>query len=183
MKKVSEGAFVTPGTNLATIRNDNYMKIDFSIPEAYAADIYNMTVSFTIDGDSTVYAAKVSAAEESVDEATRNMHVRALVMGKMYAPNEKFAHLYPGTSATVHLSLGANDNAIMVPTQAIIAQARYKNIIVSRKGKAEFVKVLTGVRTASDVEIISGLQQGDTIVTTGIQFIRPGNVLKFSSVK
>jgi membrane fusion protein (multidrug efflux system) len=183
LKNVSEGAVVSAGTNLATIRNDNFMKIDFSVPESYAADINNMNLTFTIEGDTTIYSAKVTAAEESIDESTRNMHVRALVTGKEYASNNKSAHFYPGASATVHLALGARENAIMVPSQALIALARYKNIIVARNGKAEFVKVTTGTRTPSAVEITSGLKEGDTIVTTGIQFIRPGNVLKFSSLK
>lgn len=183
LKKVSEGAFVSPGTNLAVIRNDSQMKIDFSIPESYAGNVNNLNVTFSLEGDTNVYSAKVIASEEGIDAATRNLHVRALVNTPAHAASEKTPRLFPGASATVHVALGAKDNAIMVPTQAIIAQARFKNIIVARKGKAEFVKITTGVRTASDVEVTAGLQQGDTIVTTGIQFIRPGNVLKFSSVK
>jgi membrane fusion protein (multidrug efflux system) len=177
LKKISEGAFVSPGTPLAVIREDQDLKIDFDVPESYGALITNgMNVSFTVDGDSTHFTAQVIATEKSVDVEALNLKVRAKING--HNPQ-----LLPGSSATVNLSLGSTENAILVPTQAVIPQARFKNIIVVKNGKSVFAKVKTGVRRPADIEIISGLKIGDTIVTTGIQFIRPGTVLKFSSVK
>lgn len=177
LKKISEGAYVSPGTPLAVIRQDEELKIDFSVPESYSVLISNGTkLSFSIAGDSTRYDAEVIATERSVDPAALNLNARAKVIGH-------HPEILPGSSATVNLNLGAKDNAILVPTQAVIPQARFKNIIVAKNGKAEFAKVKTGTRLPADVEIISGLKIGDTIVTTGIQFIRPGTVLKFSSVK
>ncbi len=177
LRNVSEGAVVAPGTALAVIRAEQQLKLDFNIPETYASQIENgMHVTFFVDGDTTAYRASVYATEQSVDEGTLNLRVRARV-------DKAGNRLVPGASARVSLGLGAKENALMVPTQAVIPQARFKNVIVSRNGKAEFVQVKTGIRRPSDIEVITGLQAGDTIVTTGIQFIRPGAVLKFSSVK
>jgi len=70
----------------------------------------------------------------------------------------------------------------MVPTQSIIPQARNKKLIVARNGKAEFLTVNTGIRKAAFIEVLNGLQSGDTVVTTGIVFLKPKADLKFSKV-
>jgi membrane fusion protein (multidrug efflux system) len=177
LRKISEGAFVSPGTPLATIRSDEQLKLDFSIPESYASEVgKNTSIQFTIAGDSTLHTASVLATEQNIESGSRNLRVRALV-------NESGKRLVPGASATVMLGFGAHDNALLVPSQAVIPQARFKSVIVSRNGKAEMVKVEIGIRTPSSVEILSGIAAGDTIATTGIQFIRPGTPLKYTSVK
>ncbi len=177
LRKISEGAFVAPGTPLATIRSDQQLKLDFSVPESYAAEIdKNTSIQFSIAGDSTNFTASVIATEQNVESGSRNLRVRALV-------NSTDKKLVPGASANVNIGFSVHENAILVPSQSIIPQARFKSVIVSRKGKAEFVKVQTGIRTPSSIEVTSGIAQGDTIVTTGIQFVRPGSALKFSSVK
>lgn len=177
LKKVSEGAYVSPGTAIASIRADQQLKLDFSIPETYASLVSKgLEVSFSLDGDTMLYHADVLATEEGIDGSDLNLHVRALM-------KEKNTHLMPGSSVTVNVNLSSNNDAIVVPTETVIPQARFKNIIVCRNGKAEYVKVKTGIRLPADVEIISGLNEGDTIVATGIQFIRPGTPLKFSSIR
>ena len=70
----------------------------------------------------------------------------------------------------------------MVPTQAIIPQELKKQLIIAKEGKAKFVTVETGVRQASAIQVLSGVASGDTIVTTGILFLKPGMSLKFSKV-
>lgn len=177
LRKISEGAYVSPGTALATIRADQQLKLDFSIPESYASQVdKNTSIRFSISGDSSLYTATVIATEQNIEEGSRNLRVRALV-------NSHDKHLVSGASATVKLGFAVHANALLVPSEAVIPQARFKTVIVNRKGKAEFVKVQTGIRTASSIEIVSGIAAGDTIVTTGIQFVRPGSALKFSSVK
>lgn len=177
LRKISEGAYVSPGTEIAMIRSDGQLKIDFSISESYAGRISKgQTLDFAVDGDTNVYHAEVMATEKHIDAGTLNMLVRASV-------KEKSTNLLPGASAIVSVSLGGKEQALMVPTQAVIPQARFKNIIVCKNGKATMVKVTTGIRHSADVEIVSGLNAGDTIVTTGIQFVRPGSPLRFTSVK
>ncbi len=90
--------------------------------------------------------------------------------------------LLPGAFAEVNLTLGNRPQALMVPSQAIIPQARDKKIIVNRGGKAYFSTVKTGIRQAGLVEIIDGLNPGDTIATTGILFLRPDMPISFSKI-
>jgi membrane fusion protein (multidrug efflux system) len=42
---------------------------------------------------------------------------------------------------------------------------------------------VTGIRNSSSVQVISGINPGDTVVTTGILFLKPNAILKFSKIK
>jgi membrane fusion protein (multidrug efflux system) len=176
LRNVSEGAYVTAGTPIVTLREESKLKLDFSVPEIYAQRVAkSMKVLFTISSDTTLYEATVVATEQQVTTGSLNLHVRSEVQG-----NQK---LIPGTSAQVKLILNVQDSAVVIPAQAIIPDVRYKKVMVSKGGKVEYVQVQTGARSATDVEIISGLHMGDTVITSGIQFLRPGASAKFSSVK
>ena len=176
LRNVSLGAIVTPATSLATIRQLNQLKLDFSVPEKYSREIKQGTkIKFTVQGDDKKYDAMVIASEEGIDASSRNMKVRAII-------NLNTTSLMPGAFANVELHLKENKNALMVPTQAIIPQERNKKVIITKDGKAKFAIVKTGVRQDSNIEILSGIEAGDTVVITGILFIKPGTDLKFSKV-
>lgn len=177
LRNISLGAQITPSTSLATIRTENKLKLDFNIPEKYSSEIKTgMKINFTLSNSPEVHEATIFATEEGIDVATRNLKVRSLV-------ENKSAELLPGTFADVKLHLGSKDDALMIPTLAIIPSEQRKNVIVARGGKAHFTEIKTGVRKASAIEVIDGLQVGDTIITTGIMFLKEGSKLQYSSVK
>jgi len=173
LRTVSVGAQVTPQTPLVTIRAVDNLKLDFSVPEKYSAVVApGMPVSFTVEGDATTYGASVTASERNIDAATRNLRVRALVAGK--------TPLETGLFARVIVDLGTDSNALMIPTQSIIPQERGKVVVVLRAGKAKFTPVTTGIRQEATVEAVHGLSVGDTILTTGLLFVKPGMPVKLS---
>jgi membrane fusion protein (multidrug efflux system) len=175
LRKISPGAYVTPATAVTTLRSAATLKLDFSVPEKYSQLLRTgQTVSFNVEGSAAPYAAVVQATEQRIEADSRNLQVRALVR------NSK--GLLPGAFAEVNLALGNKQQALLVPNQAVIPQARDKKIIVSKGGKAQFVTIKTGVRQAGMIEITEGLQIGDTICTTGILFLRPGSPVTFSKV-
>lgn len=177
LRNISIGAEVTPSTSLATIRSEDKLKLDFSVPEKYSASIQpGMKVNFTLSNDDKQYEATVFATEQGIDVSTRNLKVRAVV-------DNKTEHLLPGAFTDVNLQLNEKKNALLIPTQAIIPSEQSKSVIVARKGKARFVEVKTGVRRASNIEITDGLQPGDTIITNGILFLKENSRLSYSSVK
>lgn len=176
LRKISPGAYVTPATAVTTIRASQTLKLDFAIPEKYGALIRTgQTVSFTVGGSTKTYRAVVQATEQSISADTRNLLVRALVRDG--------GDLLPGAFAEISLSLGNNAQALLIPSQCIIPQARDKKVIVSSGGKANFVTIKTGVRQSGMVEITDGLSIGDTVATTGILFLRPNMPLNFSKVE
>lgn len=177
LRNISIGAEVTPSTPLATIRSEDKLKLDFSVPEKYSTEIKpGLKILFTMSNDEKPYEATVMATEQGIDVSTRNLKVRAVV-------DNKSEHLLPGAFTDVNLKLGENKNALMIPTQAIIPSAQNKSIIMAKNGKAHFTVVKTGVRRSSTIEILDGVHPGDTIVTTGILFLKEGSKLSFSTFK
>ncbi len=177
LRNVSVGAMVTTSTLLATIRTNNRIKLDFYVPERYGAEIKTgQNVSFTLSNNDKKFEAKVIATEQGIADATRNLKVRAVV-------NKPSNELIAGAFATVNLQLGENHSAIMVPTQAIIPGATGKSVIIAKNGKAHFVKVKTGIRQVAKVEIIEGLNVGDTVITTGVLFLKEKNKLMYATIE
>jgi membrane fusion protein (multidrug efflux system) len=177
LKSISPGAYISPTTLITTITQMNQMKIEFSVPEKYSAQINNgLTLDFMLDGSTKSYKANVLAREGSVDQNTRNLRIRAVVQGGA----DQF--LVPGTFAKVRMILGENRNAIMIPSNAVIPQARNKQVALYRGGMASMIDIDTGIRDSSNVQVLSGLKSGDTLVTSGLLFIKPGTKLKLSKI-
>lgn len=167
LKNISPGAFVTPQTVIAVIRQTDRLKLDFTLPEKYTGRMkVGQNVSFTVEGSDKTYQAKVMALESGVTEQTRSLSVRAVVVNKG-------DELVPGTFAKVQTNFPPDTNALMVPTHAILPQARGKKIILYQGGVAKFVDITTGARDTSYVQVLSGVKPGDTIVTTGLLSLRP----------
>lgn len=174
LRNVSLGAYIAPNDVITVIRQVDKLKLEFSIPEKYAKDITpGYVIRFQVDGGSGNHMAKVLATENSVDQNTRTLKVRALV-------DAKHPELIPGVFAKVNLQLGKNDNALMVPTQSVIPTARNKQVILVRGDSVHYSVVETGVRDSAFVHITRGLNVGDTVVTTGLMAIRPESKVKIT---
>jgi membrane fusion protein (multidrug efflux system) len=176
LRNVSLGAYIAPNDIITIIRQVDKLKLEFSIPEKYAKDITpGYLVSFFVDGGKSSHKAKVIATENSVDQNTRTLKVRALI-------DEKHSELIPGVFAKVNLQLGRNEKALMVPTQSVIPNARNKQVIVVRGDSALYSVVETGIRDSAFIHITSGVNAGDTVVTSGLMAVRPNSKIKVARV-
>jgi membrane fusion protein (multidrug efflux system) len=167
LKEISTGAYVTPTSIITSIQKTAGLRIDFNVPEKYTSDIKKgQTVNFTVEGNERTYTAAVMATESGISEETRSLTVRAQVKGDATG-------LIPGGFAKVRLSFEPNVNALRVPTQAVVPQARGKKVYLYRGGTAQFVDIETGVRDSSLIQVREGLKQGDTVITTGLLGLKP----------
>jgi membrane fusion protein (multidrug efflux system) len=167
LRSVSEGGYVTPTSPITTLLEDHPVKVDFTVPERFAASIKKgEVVHFTVEGSSRVFDATVYALESIIDPATRSMGVRAT------SPNTDGA-LVPGAFAEVEVLLPERD-AVTVPSYALVPELRGQRVFLMRGGKAESVSVETGLRTEERVEVVKGLAAGDTLITSGILQLKPG---------
>jgi membrane fusion protein (multidrug efflux system) len=177
LRNISIGAIVTPTTILATIREDQKLKLDFSVPSKYSSEVNVGTkLKFTIQGKDQQYDASVMASEKGIDALTSNLKVRSIVSGKS-------SELLPGEFANIDLKLKQKDHALMIPSQSVIPQELTKQVIIVKNGKAKFVTITTGIRREDNVEVLTGLEPGDTIVTTGILFIKPESKVRLLKAK
>ncbi len=65
----------------------------------------------------------------------------------------------------------------------MIPGTRFKQVIIADSGKAKFVNVETGIRNENNVQILSGLNIGDTVITTGILSLKPGMPFQYNKVQ
>jgi membrane fusion protein (multidrug efflux system) len=174
LKNISPGAFVTPLTVVTTISQVNKLKLQFSVPEKYGAEIRNgQPISFTVNGSEKTFTATVLATATEIGQDTRSLMVRAIVQNNDPA-------LIPGTFANVQMILGNNPNAIMIPNSSVIPQGRKKQVFVFKASKALPMEITTGVRDSANVQVLAGLEPGDTLITSGLLFLRPGVDVKVS---
>lgn len=173
LKNISEGAYVSPGQVIASLVQTKPLYVEFSLPERYSSAVKKgMTVQFSYDNSSLdkQFDAKIYAIEPQVDEATKTIRGRA-----EYNGSEAF---YPGNFVKVYVDLGKPENSLMVPTQAIIPILKGQKVFVSRGGVATEAKVVTGIRTDKNIQILEGLKAGDTVLTTGLLAVKKNAKLK-----
>jgi membrane fusion protein (multidrug efflux system) len=166
LRYLSEGFYANSSTKIAKLIKISPLKLEFSIPEQYADEIkIGFPVSFKVVGSNKVYTAKVYAVDPKIELTTRTIVLRALYDNK----NEE---LKSGRYAAVSLLLSQIENAIAIPTEALVPEMEGEIVYVYRKGKASVVKVDIGLRTESMIQVVNGLKFGDTLLTTGILQLR-----------
>ncbi len=177
LRAVSTGDYLTPTTVVARLVNVNPVKLTFSVPEKYSGQIrQNTEFTFTLAGSRKNYRGRIYAIEPGIETATRTLQVRA----KADNPNNE---LLPGAFAKINLPLSSIEDAILVPTQAIVPVQNGKKVFVASLGKAKEVMVETSARTEKDVLVTSGLKAGDTVLTTGVMSLKEGSPVKVETGK
>lgn len=172
LRSISAGSFLSPQTVVASLVSTDPVKITFSVPEKYASQIkLNTSISFTVKGMDKKFSAVIYAIEPGIETATRTLQLRA----KTANPDNQ---LLPGSFASIELPLTTVEDAILIPTQAIIPVQDGKQVFIASNGKAKEVKVETEDRTEKSVLITSGLNPGDTVLTTGIMTLKEGLPVK-----
>ena len=167
LRTVSEGSFISANTRIATLQEVDPMKLEFSIPEKYFSTLgMNTEVHFTVESAKGKFKGKVYAYEPKIDLATRSLTLRAI------CPNPHH-DLIPGALAKIDVPLSRIENAILIPTQSVIPELKGYKVYTVKNGKAKPMKVRLGLRNDSTVQITEGLNEGDTVLTTGIMQMRP----------
>jgi membrane fusion protein, multidrug efflux system len=171
LRYVSEGAYITPTTRIATLTNITMLRLDFAVPGQYASLLKSGDrVDFTLQGTSAKYAAKIFAIEPRIDPLTRTVQVRAMFANGA----ETRGKVVPGAFAEVVVNLHDIQNALLIPTEALIPEIKGQRVFVSKNSIVTPVDVETGIRTERKLQITSGLQEGDTVITTGLLQIKGG---------
>lgn len=171
LKNISEGAYVSPAQIIASLVQVKPLFIEFSVPEKYSSTVKKgMEIEFSHENVQKSFKATIYAIEPKIDELTKTLRCRALYNG-----TEEF---YPGSFVKVYIDMVKQENSLMIPTQCIIPILKGQKVLVARNGEADEVKVITGVRTDDKIQILEGLNDGDTILTTGLLSVKKGAKLK-----
>ncbi len=176
LRMISEGAYATTQTKIIRLVKISPLKIEFAVNEKYSGEISpGFPITFQFNDESKKFDAKVYAIDPKVDINTRTIMVRAL-----YANSNE--ELKPGRSVKVAALLSKINNAISIPTEAVIAEMEGEKVFIYKNGKAEQVPVVTGLRTESHIQIKEGLHFGDTLLTTAILQLRESIPVKLDTL-
>lgn len=176
---VNPGQYLNPGDKLVTLQTIDTLYADFFIPQKQLASLsIGQKLNLTSDSYPGVgFAAKVTSISPKIDAATRNVQVQATV------PNAK-RQLLPGMFANVSLEQGELKKYLTLPQTAITynpygstvfllspPSADSKDAMKDDKGQAYLVAqqvfVTTGPTRGDQVAILTGLKEGQTVVTSG----------------
>lgn len=176
LKNISVGAYVSSANILTNISQVNNLKLDFTVPEKYSRMMAKGNqVKFSVNGIDKLFSAVIMATESVIEADTRSLRVRAVV-------KTGGTTLVPGAFAKVELQPGKQEEPLVIPTQAVIPGARDKQVIIYHDSKVDFKIVKTGIRDSSYVQVLDGLNKGDTVVTTGLLSIRPESKVTLTKV-
>lgn len=168
LRFVSEGSYASPSTIIARMTKIKPLKLAFSVNERYAAEIRNGTkLTFTTEGSLREHEATVYAVEPRIDLQTRTVMARALY------PNTSGA-LQPGRSASIEIRLQEIKNAVTIPSESVIAEMGRSIAYLYKGGKAHQIELDRGLRTESEVQVLRGVNPGDTLIVTGVMQLRDG---------
>ncbi len=172
LSEVDLGARVDAATMLTRLDDLSSVEIEFSLPETLFAEIRpGMAVSAEAAAfPSRVFTGEVFAIDSRVDPVSRAFRVRATI------PNPK-GELPAGMFMSLSLTI-SEEEALVTPEEAVVAQAGATYVFVVSDEKAERRKVTTGLRTEGVIAIREGLSDGEIVVIRGLAAVRDGGAVK-----
>jgi membrane fusion protein, multidrug efflux system len=170
-RRVSVGGLISPGTVITTLDDTSVIKLDFTVPETYFYLLKKgLPVTATSAGlPNRPFEGKVTNIDSRIDPVTRSLTVRAEI------PNRDGA-LRPGMFMTVMLQ-GAVVPTLLAPEAAIVPEQGRMYVFVLDGNVAQRREVKIGRRRPGEVEIVSGLREGERVVVDGTQNLRDGSVV------
>lgn len=170
LRHVSPGDFVSAGQDLVEVTDFAEMKLDFTLPERNLSQIQvGQQIEVNVDAlPGEVFQGEVYAISPSSRSGSHNLSIRARI------PNDS-GKLRPGLFARITIITGQDDQALMVPESAVIPENNAFFIMrLDENNQVGLVPVTLGSRRFGIVQILSGLEAGDVIVTAGQIKLRPG---------
>ena len=173
------GTLMQAGTNSSTqalplvqLSEDHLFRLVIPVPESYVSYIrIGDPVSVRVPSLNRDFPGRVARFSVDVEENTRTMHTEVDV------PNPKHV-LMPGMYAEATLALESKNAVLAVPAEAVIVEGDLRRVwVVDSQGKAESRPVTIGVETPNDVEVVSGLQEGELVAVGDRSGLHNGQIV------
>lgn len=173
IRLVNVGDYLKDGSDIVNVEDMDAIYVDFRLPERYQSKLKRgQTAVLGIDAlPGRSYTALVQAIDPLIDANGRSVGVRGCV-------DNRLLQLRPGMFARVNTIFGERENARVIPEEAIVPQGG-KQFVIKLLGKpgeddrvSQRVEVKVGLRSPGKVEILEGLEVGDTVITTGQQRVQ-----------
>ena len=169
LRQVSPGDYLSEGQDIVNLEVLDPLKVDFSIPQKAVSQIrLKQVIEISLDAyPGERFAGEIFAINPRLDEAGRSQAIRAHI-------SNSEGRLSPGQFVRVSVILAERPNALVIPEEAImpVGEKQLVNLVV--EGKVELREVKLGKRLAGKVEVVQGLQGGETLISAGWQKVRAG---------
>lgn len=181
LRNISVGALAQPGSMITTIDDDRIMKLDFSVPEIFLSTLKSGVIieAKTEAYPEQTFKGEISSVDSRIDPVTRSIQARAIL------DNEN-GFLKPGLLMQVVLQKDPRQ-ALVIPEETLIAEGPDNfTFVIKDDGEhitSERRKVILGARQLGNVEILSGLTEGDKIIMHGTLRVRAGAPLEIIAVE
>lgn len=178
IRDIAVGEYVRDGQELVNLEDIATLKADFRLPENLLPKVRKgQAVEVTTDAlPGAVFKGTVNAIDPMLDPSGRAVQLRARLANPQI-------RLRPGMFVRVRLVFGDERRALAVPEQALVPEGKDNFVFKVAAGKAQRVRVKTGQRRGTSVEIVEGLEEGDEIVTAGQLKLRDGVPVLRASVE
>ncbi|MCW9023234.1 MAG: efflux RND transporter periplasmic adaptor subunit [Gammaproteobacteria bacterium] len=168
IRHISTGQYLPTGTMLVSLQDHSTLYADFSISEKYLPHIMvGLETRFQVSAyPEQIFAGQVQAIDAKVNEATRNINVRALL-------ENQDGRLHPGMYADINLVLDQPADRIVVPATAIVFSSFGSALFVVEENEegnmiAQRIQITTGEHRGDLVAVLSGLKGGEKVVQAGV---------------
>ncbi len=169
-RRVSVGAYLSPGTAITDLARIDELRVLFTAPERMLAALrLGSPVSISTTAfPGLVLRGEVDVIDPQLDPDTRSAQIVARVANRD-------GRLRPGMSADVAVVLAERPHALTVPSEAVFVQNGQTLVYVVQADSTVAPRPVTlGLREPASVEIVSGLAAGDVVVRAGHQKLYPG---------
>lgn len=159
---VTGGDTVSTSSPIITVRLDEELKISTNVPERYISVLTPGTVStFAVTAyPERTYEAELTYTSPTVDTSNRTTEIELTIIGDE-------SGLMEGMFATINLATASAENVITVPTSAISSDGEGNYVLLAIGGSATRSGVVTGLSDGTRTVILSGLNEGDLVITSG----------------
>ena len=163
-----ENAFVSPSMPVAVIDGPEQMKVTVSVSEALVPKLaIGDEAEVTVSAVDATFTAQIRSVEQTANAQTKLYTVTLTVPADV-------SGLLSGMFADVTFRTNASENAVVVPTEAILTSGEEQYVFVVENDTAKYVPVTTGLTGNGVTEITSGLQPGQQLVTVGQAYLSDG---------
>lgn len=170
-----EGSFISNSMPLAVINGGDQMKVTASVSEA-------LVPKLAIGDEADV---TVSAADQAFTATIRSVEREANVQTKLYtvtlAVPAEVSGLLSGMFADVVFHTDVSENTIVIPSEAILTSNDVQYVYIVENGAAKYVEITTGLTGSGVTEVLTGLTEGQQLVTVGQAYLADGDPVRIVS--
>ncbi len=175
---VTPGTLVEQGVTVCTVMDYDQVIVDLQIPSAYLRVVdHDIPVRVSNHAyQDEIFDGRIKALDPAVDPATRTFQVKATVANAELL-------LRPGMFVKAEVVTARRADVVVVPRDMVLTRQNRQVVFVAEAARAQMREVETGLEDQTHIEIVSGLEVGEQLITSNHQTLRPRTRVQVTHVQ